>query len=100
MQHIADLRSAIISDGSLSSDDAALECYLAVAAVRQRAIEINLDEALTDEYRIAAGKDWPYRRVPIGIVYIRPQSYTMLYSVVSALSSAIAAGNCIAIEVP
>ena len=46
---------------------------------------------------MAKGKDASGNREPMGIVYIEPTRHTLLYSVISPVSSAIAAGNCIVV---
>ena len=60
---------------------------------------IDVDKSLEDEYNLAKGKDFPNRREAVGIVYIKPTQYTLLYSVVASLATAIATGNCVVLEV-
>jgi len=93
------LQSAIIADTHVSQEEAQVEFALAISAVRELYVSVDVDASLAEEYRIACGEDWRSRRVPVGIVYIRPQSQSFLFSVVSPLASAIAAGNCVVVEV-
>ena len=98
-QNAQALQNAIISDTNVSVWEATLEISLALATVRRQFMNLDVRVMLEDEYRAASGRDWRTRRSPTGLVYIIPQSHTLLYSIVSALSSAIAAGNCVIIEV-
>lgn len=99
LQNAQILQAAACHDGLVTKQEAALEHALALDTVSRRYLEIDMKSALRDEYRTANGVDWAERAVPKGIVHIQPQRHTMLYSVVAPLSSAIAAGNCVVIEV-
>lgn len=93
------LKAAPVADNYATPDEACMEFFLALEAVRRRYLGVNIRTMLDDEYRISSGRDWEGRKVPSGIVVIRPHSSSLLYSTVTALSSAIAAGNCVMIEV-
>jgi acyl-CoA reductase-like NAD-dependent aldehyde dehydrogenase len=67
--------------------------------VKDQYASINFDQMLEEEYLIANGKDAANRRAAAGIVYIVPSTHTLFYSVIAPLSVAVAAGNCVVIEV-
>lgn len=94
-----DIRQAIAEDYGHSSAEIAVELHLALAAVKRDHASLRPKEARENEYLIAAGKDAPAHRSPAGIVYIEPSRHTMFYSVVVALSAAIAAGCCVIVLV-
>lgn len=90
-----------LSAGSRSSSSAEVEAeyYLAMNAVRHFYDGLDFEGELKEEYSVVRGKDNLSRRVGVGLVVIRPTAHTRLYSVVTPLAAAIAAGNCIVVEV-
>lgn len=99
VKHAKPLQDAIVADTHVGVAEAELEFCLAVDAVKEQYTSINIQQMLEDEYSVAKGRDWPARRTAAGIIYIRPQTHTILFSIVSPLASAIAAGNCVVVEV-
>jgi acyl-CoA reductase-like NAD-dependent aldehyde dehydrogenase len=93
------IHDAICQDSGYSSAEADTEIYLAINAVKQQYEAINFRKFIDQEYSIARGKDNPHKRVPIGCVYIIPSNHSLLYSIISPVCAAIAAGNCVVIEV-
>lgn len=75
------------------------EYWLAINAVEQQYKALDFDASLKQEYSIARGVDNKGRRAGKGLVVIRPTTHTRFYSVISSLVTAIAAGNCVAVEV-
>lgn len=96
---ISALHAAIVTDSGVDPAEAEVELFLAVQAVKSQYANIGVPKMLADEYSVARREDWSSRKAPAGIVCIRPQSHTLLFSVISPLSSAIAAGNCAFVEV-
>ncbi len=93
------IRSALSADSSvLTPAEIETEYALTLDAIRHFYDSLDFDRELEDEYRIANGKTYKNRRVPIGIVLIRPTRHTRLFSVVVPLAAAIAAGNCVVLE--
>jgi len=90
---------AIISDTECSSAEAWFEIHMTLHAVKQQYGSINFDDCLQQEYSIVKGKDNASRRLPFGCVYILPSQHSRLYSVIQPSAAAIAAGNCVVIEV-
>lgn len=93
------LRQAMISDSNYTPSEAIAVLHAAVQAVKDAYATLQPTEALEKEYRVAHGKDAPDSQVPFGLVCIEPERHTLLYSVCSPLSAAIAAGDCVAVLV-
>ncbi|KAK1065909.1 hypothetical protein LTR74_007623 [Friedmanniomyces endolithicus] len=91
------LRDAIATDYGHSPAEVAVELNLAISAIRRDYAALEPKAAHQEEYLIASGEDAPNSRKPAGIVYIEPCIHTLLYSVVTPLSAAIAAGNCVVV---
>lgn len=90
---------AIRKDSGHSGSEAAVEFILTLQAIKAYYETLDETEALHSEYALARGEDAAGRQDGIGIVYIVPTNYTLFYSVVVTTSAAIAAGNCVVIEV-
>lgn len=90
---------AVSKDSGVSASDAEKEFVLAMDAVQKIYETLDFERSLEDEYLVKEGKDHLSRRVGVGIVAIRPTDHTRLYSIVSPLAAAIAAGNCVLLEV-
>lgn len=91
------------SDGAFSlsesNSEADIEYYLAMDATRQFYQALDFKHALKEEYLIASGLDNPSWRVGKGLVVIKPTEHTRFYSVICPLAAAIAAGNCVYVQV-
>lgn len=79
--------------------EALSEYTYTVYSIRRLYDGLNFDDALRDEYSITRNQDNINRRVPHGIVLVRPSTYCRLFSIISALAAALAAGNCVLVEV-
>ena len=99
VENLRDLCQGIQTDTSHSHSEIAIEYFLALNDIKEHYKEINFEDLLAEEYLVANGKASPFRRTAAGIVYITPTSHTLLYSVIAPLSAAIAAGNCVILEV-
>ncbi|PKX97790.1 uncharacterized protein P174DRAFT_458383 [Aspergillus novofumigatus IBT 16806] len=97
-QHIDEIQDAIQKDTGNGPEEVRAELCLALKEIRTHYLTLSLDKDLEKEYRVVAGKDNADARRGAGIVYIVPSTHTMFYSIVSALSAALAAGNCIILE--
>ncbi|TVY12938.1 Aldehyde dehydrogenase family 3 member B1, partial [Lachnellula arida] len=89
---------AISKDSGVSASDAEKEFVLAMDAVQKIYETLDFERSLEDEYLVKEGKDNLSRMVGVGIVAIRPINHTRLYSIVCPLAAAIAAGNCVLLE--
>ena len=90
---------AVKKDSGISSTEVAIEYYLSLASVKAQYGSIYLKQVLDEEYSLANERDNPSRRIAFGIAYIVPSTYTLFYSVIASSSAAIAAGNCVILEV-
>lgn len=95
----AAIKDAIQADSRFSKAEAELELFLTLNCIKQLWGQFDFHQVIKDEYSVARGEDFTARRVAAGIVYIVPDHHTLLYSVVSPLSAAIVAGNCVIVEV-
>lgn len=94
------LKDAIRADTGVTSAEAEVEYLVALFEVRKHYEAVSLEKDLDEEYSVAKGKDALERRVPVGIVFIAPnETHSSFFSVVSPLSAALAAGNCVVVEV-
>ena len=92
--------SAIVSDSGNTRGEAQIEYSLALTELRERYVELKPKEELELEYAIAKGSDATERRVGFGFVIIKATAdHTLFFSVVAPLSAAIAAGNCVIVQV-
>ncbi|KAL2025257.1 hypothetical protein VTO58DRAFT_103482 [Aureobasidium pullulans] len=92
------IQDAIVADTSMKLREAQLEIHLSISVVKELYDNFSVEEALSQEYRVARGQDWCDRNDAVGTIYLRPQSHNLVYSIVSPLANAIAAGNCVVIE--
>lgn len=91
--------AALVADSQSSSSEVDAEYYLGMEAVRHFYDSLDFEKDLKEEYSVVRGEDNLTRRVGAGLVVIRPTSHTRFYSIVTPLAAAIAAGNCIILEV-
>ncbi|KAK0613362.1 Aldehyde/histidinol dehydrogenase [Immersiella caudata] len=84
----------------ISTAEAEAEYASALDAVRHFYDGIDAKKALEEEYAVAKGRNNEGRRVPVGIVVVRPGWHTRLWSVVVPVAAAIAGGNCVVAELP
>lgn len=94
------LCAALQADAARSTTaEVEAEYFLTMQAVKHWYDSIDFEKDLEEEYRVAHGKDNVARRVGAGLVVVKPTSHTRLYSIVAPLAAAVAAGNCIVLEV-
>lgn len=86
-------------DGTLTPPEIKIDYLLALQCVAHAHEIVDPHKALADEYVITKGKDAPEARIPVGIVVVEPSRNGFLYSLISVLVPALAAGNCIIVEV-
>lgn len=89
------IKNAIVADTGYGEIEVNLEYGLLMSELRLQYDTLNLEEDLRARdqlHSLGATKS-------VGIVYLVPSKYNLLYSTVSALLAAIAAGNCVVIEV-
>ncbi|KAF2003490.1 ALDH-like protein [Amniculicola lignicola CBS 123094] len=97
--NVTTLKEAIIKDTKVSDAEAVVEIAQTLSIIKQHYRSIKVTEGIEEEYKVANGKDAPSRRVPWGVVFIEPQwRHTPFLSVVSTVSAALVAGNCVALK--
>ena len=99
VDNASELRDAIRQDSHHTTTEIDVEYYLALRCVKDQYSQINIERCLEEEYHLANSKDSPKRLIAAGVVYVIPADYTRLYSIIAPASVAIAAGNCVVIEV-
>ncbi|KAJ9633569.1 hypothetical protein H2204_006952 [Knufia peltigerae] len=92
------IRTAIKKDTSSTEADIDIELGLSLNAVRRMYEGVDFNKSLEDEFRIAKNSDNIERRIPYGVVLIRPTQHTRFFSIISALAAAFAAGNVVLLE--
>lgn len=95
----AALCAAEEKDSGASKTEVEVEHFLSMEAVRHFYESLDFGKELDTEYLVAYGKDNTTRRTGAGLVIIRPTTYTRLFSILSPLAAAIAAGSVVALEV-
>ncbi|KAK2000353.1 hypothetical protein LX36DRAFT_689478 [Colletotrichum falcatum] len=92
------LTAAQEGDTGASKAEIEAEHFLALEAVRHFYESLDFAKELETEYLVARGKDNAKRRTGAGLVIIRPTTYTRLFSILSPLAAALAAGSVVALE--
>jgi acyl-CoA reductase-like NAD-dependent aldehyde dehydrogenase len=90
---------AISQDQRTAKEHAEIEFFLAMDSVTKAYEALDFESSLQAEYLVKEGKDNLLRRVGVGLVAIRPGNHNRFYSTVTPLAMAIAAGNCVLLEV-
>lgn len=99
LRDLEEIKHSISQEFSRSAQEVQAEICLALKDVRTHYSSLDAARAVQNEYLVANGHDNIDRRRGAGIVYILPTRHTLFYSVIAALSAALAAGNCIILEV-
>lgn len=98
-EQASQITAALVADSRSSSSEVDAEYYLGMEAVRHFYDSLDFEKDLKEEYSVVRGEDNLTRRVGAGLVVIRPTSHTRFYSIITPLAAAIAAGNCVILEV-
>lgn len=93
------IQESIKSDTGYRTADVKVEYWLALRCIAKSYASIDPKKILQDEYAIASGQDVPDAREPYGIVVIEPSQHAFFVSLVSVLAPALAAGNCVVVQV-
>ncbi|THZ17385.1 aldehyde dehydrogenase PutA [Aureobasidium pullulans] len=100
VSNASEIVDAIVADAGLGRTEAQIEYSLALTAVRERFAELEPKKELENEYAIARGEDAGSLRLGYGTVYIKASAdHTPFYSAIAPLSAAIAAGNCVVLQI-
>lgn len=99
VNHAGTIQSSMREDGALTDADVEIEFCLALQCVVESHDAIDPAKEMEEEYSIARGADQPNSRRPVGVVIIEPSLYAFVHSLIAALAPALAAGNCVVIQV-
>lgn len=94
-----EIRAAIQNDTKQSTAEAEIQYTLTLENVASFFAEANFESALKSEYRLARAENASDNLAPFGSVYIVPSTYNLVFSCVTAVAAAVAAGNCVVLEV-
>ncbi|KAM3071814.1 hypothetical protein ACMFMG_009671 [Clarireedia jacksonii] len=96
------LLSSILKDtdgaSGKSNFEPEAEFWLTINAIESQYKSLDFEKSIAEEYLIAKGSNNENRRIGKGLVIIRPTTHTRFYSIVTPITTAIAAGNCVALE--
>lgn len=93
------IADAISKDTGATTAEVEAELFLTLDSLREFYDGLDFKKELKDEFAVVNGEDNVARRVGVGLVVVRPTSHTRLYSVVAPICAAVAAGNCVLLEV-
>ena len=93
------IQNAIVADTGNTSGEAKIEYTLALNALRDQFVQLDPKKILDEEYAVTRKQNASNMRVGAGSVVIQPASYGLVYSVITPLVAAIAAGNCVIVQV-
>lgn len=99
VRYLADFLEAIQHDEECSKGHAQIVMATTLHEIREHYDRLDFEMELRSEYSIKRGESRPSRRVPAGIAYIIPDSYTLIFSVFSAVAASVEAGCCCIVEV-
>ncbi|KAE8346124.1 hypothetical protein BDV24DRAFT_158921 [Aspergillus arachidicola] len=97
---LTEIKEALVRDSGHQHHEVQAELHQALREITTHYRSLNLEEAIGKEYRVAHGQDNRDGRRGVGIVYIIPGGHNLFYSLVACISAAVAAGNCIVVELP
>ncbi|KAK5203729.1 hypothetical protein LTR99_003391 [Exophiala xenobiotica] len=90
------LKEAIAVDSGNGEAEVALELALTISELRTHYDTLNVEEDLKEQ----RSPENLNATTNIGIIYVIPTKQNLFYSVISALTAALAAGNCVIVELP
>jgi acyl-CoA reductase-like NAD-dependent aldehyde dehydrogenase len=98
-EYADELASAIANDTGATSAEVEAEIYLTMDSLRNFYDGLDFEKKTKEEYLVANGKNNIERRIGVGLVAIKPTFHTRTFSILSPICAAVAAGNCVLLEV-
>lgn len=92
------IKTSIQADWLLSSSEVDFEFSQSLSELRSLYESLELQKELNSIHQVEKGVQNAERTRPLSVVYIKPSKWSLFYSVISPLSSAIAAGCCTVVE--
>lgn len=89
------IRDAISMDTGYNDFETTLEYALAITELRIHYDSLNLE----DDLKCQRAVENLNATTSVGVVFITPSNQNLFYSVISGVTAAIAAGNCVILEV-
>lgn len=99
VENASQIQNAIRKDSHHTATEIEVEYYLALQCIKDHYAQLNVERFIEEEYHLANSIDSPQRVVAAGVVWILADDFTQFYSIIAPASAAIAAGNCVVIEV-
>ena len=93
------IKLAIQADSGHTTNEVELEFTLALSELRVLYDSLDLPKELDTLRKVTVGQDNLERTKPAGIVYIVPAKWCLFHAIISPLGAALAAGNCVILEV-
>ncbi|KAJ9641254.1 hypothetical protein H2204_002932 [Knufia peltigerae] len=93
----SNIKDAIAADTGHTEAEVTLEYALAISELRSHYDELNLEEDIKQQHSL---ENLKATTTNTGIVYLIPSKQNLFYSVISALTASLAAGNCVVVELP
>jgi acyl-CoA reductase-like NAD-dependent aldehyde dehydrogenase len=93
------LIEALVKDSPVTRNEAFTELYSTISAAKSYFDQTSPTKDLETEYAVARNQDAPLARRGVGIVVIKPQCHTPLFSTISPLCAALASGNAVLLVV-
>ncbi|KAJ5122211.1 aldehyde dehydrogenase PutA [Penicillium atrosanguineum] len=93
-----ELTQALLEWTGHTLEEVRAEICLALDEIRTHYDSLDAEKNLQEEYSIFHGKDFREGKRGVGIVYIVPIGHTIFFSAISAIAAALAAGNCVILE--
>jgi acyl-CoA reductase-like NAD-dependent aldehyde dehydrogenase len=93
------IQDAIAKDTKHQTAEVKVEYWLALQVIADAHESLDPAKAIEDEYAVTKGHDDVTSREPIGIVVIEPAYHAFFYALIAALAPALAAGNCVVVQV-
>jgi acyl-CoA reductase-like NAD-dependent aldehyde dehydrogenase len=99
VQASLDIQASTTKESSITASEAEIQYSQLLNNVKELFVDSDFGSALQSEYRVAKSENAPGNLSPYGTVYIVPSNFNLVYSTVTAVAAAIAAGNCVILEV-
>ncbi|KAH7146515.1 hypothetical protein EDB81DRAFT_883923 [Dactylonectria macrodidyma] len=98
-EHASIIPDLIANDSGHNHDDSELEFCATLVTINTLYEQLDFDRTLEQEYAVSRNQSNSSCRIPHGIVLIRPGTHNIFFSILSAVAAALAAGNCIILEI-
>ena len=98
-QNATTICDIMTKDLQYRSNDSILEYSAAMILLGEIYDQVDFSRSLEEEYAVSHNQSNLSARTPHGTVFIRHGTRNVFYGIVSAVAAALAAGNCVLLEV-